>query len=136
MNLRVDGSDVSEVRYSKSMTLTNASSWSLQLEPSGVIPLVFEEPEDFIHEMCGKILHRENHSERDQVVGRFRIYYADFEVVKIFEATESSRLTVAGALPPPIRRALYCSIIAGFMSLRFFPLKKVVSVEVIRTSSS
>ena len=80
MNLRVDGSDVSEVRYSKSMTLTNASSWSLQFEPSGVIPLVFEEPEDFIHEMCGKILHRENHSERDQVVGRFRIYYADFEV--------------------------------------------------------
>ena len=80
MNLQVDDSDVSEVRYSKSMTLINDSSWSLQLEPSGLIPLVFEEPEDFIHEICGKILRRENHSERDQVVGRFRIYYADFEV--------------------------------------------------------
>ena len=62
------------------MTLINDSSWSLQLEPSGLIPLVFEEPEDFIHEICGKVLRRENHSERDQVVGRFRIYYADFEV--------------------------------------------------------
>ena len=64
----------------KSMTLINNSSWSLRLEPPGLIPLPFEEPEDFIHEMCGKILHRENHSERDQVAGRFRIYYADFEV--------------------------------------------------------
>ena len=62
------------------MTLINDFSWSLQLEPSGLIPLVSEEPEDFIHEICGKILRRENHSERDQVVGRFRIYYADFEV--------------------------------------------------------
>jgi hypothetical protein len=62
------------------MTLINDSSWSLQLEPSGLIPLVSEEPEDFMHEICGKILRRENHSERDQVVGRFRIYYADFEV--------------------------------------------------------
>lgn len=79
MNLQVDGSDVSEARYSKSMTLINDSSWSLQLEPSGLIPLVFEEPEDFIHEICGKILRRENNSERDQVVGRFRIYYADFD---------------------------------------------------------
>lgn len=62
------------------MTLINDFSWSLQLEPGGLIPLVFEEPEHFIHEMCGKILRRENHSERDQVAGRFRIYYADFEV--------------------------------------------------------
>src|SRR5689334_4491251 len=61
------------------MSLINHSSWSLQLEPTGLIPLVFEEPEDFIHEACGKILRRENHSERDQVVGRFQIYYADFE---------------------------------------------------------
>jgi GNAT superfamily N-acetyltransferase len=61
------------------MTLINDSSWSLQLEPSGLIPLVFEEPDDFIHEICGKILRRENSSDRDQVVGRFRIYYADFE---------------------------------------------------------
>jgi hypothetical protein len=56
------------------MTLINDSSWSLQLETSGLIPLVFEEPEDFIHEICGKILRRENQSERDQVVGRLRIY--------------------------------------------------------------
>ena len=44
------------------------------------MPLIFEEPEDFMHEICGKILRREYHSEKDQVVGRFRIYYADFEV--------------------------------------------------------
>lgn len=62
------------------MTLINDSSWSLQLEPSGLMPLIFEEPEDFIHEICGKILHCENYSEKDQVVGRFRIYYADFEL--------------------------------------------------------
>jgi GNAT superfamily N-acetyltransferase len=65
---------------SKSMTLINDSSWNLQLEPSGLIPLVFEEPDDFIHEICGKILRSENNSDRDQVVGRFRIYYADFGV--------------------------------------------------------
>ena len=69
------------------MTLINDSSWSLQLETSGLIPLVFEEPEDFIHEICGKILRRENQSERDQVVGRFRIYYADFEVGQNYNIT-------------------------------------------------
>lgn len=61
------------------MTLINDSSWSLQLQSSGVIPLTFEEPEDFIHEICGKILRRENDSE-DQIAGLFRIYYADFEI--------------------------------------------------------
>ena len=50
------------------------------MEPGGPIPLVFEERDDFIHEICGKIFRRENNSDRDQVVGRFRIYYADFEV--------------------------------------------------------
>ena len=62
------------------MTLVNDSSWSLQLEASRPIPLVFEEPEDFIHEICGKLLRGVNHSERDQIAGRFRIYYADFEL--------------------------------------------------------
>ena len=62
------------------MTLINDSSWSLQLESSELIPLTFEEPEDFIHEICGKILRRENHSEKDQIAGLFRIYYADFEL--------------------------------------------------------
>lgn len=69
------------------MTLINDSSWSLQLEPSGLIPLVFDEPDDFIHEICGKILRRENSSDRDQVVGRFRIYYADFEVGQNYNVT-------------------------------------------------
>ena len=62
------------------MTLINDSSWSLQLESSELIPLTLEEPEDFIHEICGKILRRENHSEKDQIAGLFRIYYADFEL--------------------------------------------------------
>jgi hypothetical protein len=62
------------------MTLINDSSWSLQLEFSGLIALTFEEPEDFIHEICGKILCRENHSEKDQIAGLFRIYHADFEI--------------------------------------------------------
>ena len=62
------------------MTLINDSSWSLQLEASGPIPLIFEEPEDFINEICGKILCRKNHSEKDQIAGLFRVYYADFEL--------------------------------------------------------
>src|SRR6476659_7564927 len=62
------------------MTLINDSSWSLQLESGEPIPLTFEEPEDFIHEICGKILRRENQSEKDQIAGLFRIYYADFEL--------------------------------------------------------
>jgi|GEM_PF-6739308 len=66
-----------------SMTLINNSSWSLRLEPPGLIPLPFEEPEDFIYEICGKVLRRENHGEKDQIAGRFRIYYADFELGQV-----------------------------------------------------
>ena len=62
------------------MTLINESFWSLQLEASRSIPLAFEEPEDFIYEICGKVLRRINHSERDEIAGRLRIYYADFEL--------------------------------------------------------
>ena len=50
------------------------------MEPTGPIPLIFEEPEDFIHEIRGKILRGENHSGKDQIAGLFRIYYADFEL--------------------------------------------------------
>lgn len=42
--------------------------------------MAFEEPEDFIQEICGKVLRRINHSERHEIAGRFRIYYADFEL--------------------------------------------------------
>ena len=80
MNLQVDGSDVPAVRRGKSMSLIKESSWSLQLEPTGLIPLILEEPEDFIHEICGKILCGKNQSEKDQIAGRFRIYYANFEL--------------------------------------------------------
>ena len=62
------------------MTLTKNSSWGLRLEPAGPIPLILEEPEDFIHEICGKILCGENHGRKDQIAGLFRIYYADFEL--------------------------------------------------------
>ena len=72
--------DVPIVGRGKSMNLIKDSSWSLRLERTGSIPLIFEEPEDFIHEICGKILRRENHSEKDQIAGLFRIYYADFEI--------------------------------------------------------
>ena len=53
------------------------------IRATGLIPLLFEEPEDFIHEICGKVLRRENHSEKDQIAGRFRIYYADFELGQV-----------------------------------------------------
>jgi GNAT superfamily N-acetyltransferase len=72
--------DVPVVGRGESMNLINDSSWSLRLEPSGVIPLTFDEPEDFIHEICGKILRGENHCKRNQIAGLFRIYYADFEL--------------------------------------------------------
>src|SRR3954452_22667043 len=72
--------DIPIVGCGKSMNLIKDFSWSLRLEPTGPIPLVFEEPEDFIHETCGKILCGENHSEKDQIAGMFRIYYADFEL--------------------------------------------------------
>src|SRR5215203_2533582 len=72
--------DVPIVGRGKSMNLIKDSSWSLRLEPSGPIPLIFEEPEDFIHEICGKIWCGENHSGKDQIAGLFRIYYADFEL--------------------------------------------------------
>ena len=76
--------DVLMVGRGKSMNLIkDPSSWSLRLEPTGPIPLIFEEPEDFIHEICGKILCGENHSGKDQIAGLFRIYYADFELGQV-----------------------------------------------------
>jgi len=72
--------DVPIVGRGKSMNLIKDSSWSLRLEPTGPMPLIFEEPEDFIHEICGKIWCGENHSGKDQIAGLFRIYYADFEL--------------------------------------------------------
>ena len=84
MNLQVDGAVVGR---GKSMTLINHSSWSLRLEPGGLIPLTFEEPEDFIHEICGKILSSENQAEKDRIAGMFRIYYADFELGQNHDVT-------------------------------------------------
>jgi hypothetical protein len=64
----------------KSMNVIDDSLWSLQLEPSRPIPLTPEEPEDFIHEICGRILCWNQNGAKEQTAGRFRVYYADFEL--------------------------------------------------------
>src|SRR3954451_21374711 len=52
----------------------------LATRPSTSIPLTPVEPEDFIHDICGKILCWHHDTAKDQTAGRFRIYYADFEL--------------------------------------------------------
>lgn len=62
------------------MSVINDSFWSLQLDPSRTIPLTPEEPEDFIHEISGRILCGDARTDRDHIAGMFRVYYADFEL--------------------------------------------------------
>src|SRR5215467_10462048 len=62
----------------KAMTLIENSYWTLRVDPTRPIPLTPEEPEDFMYEVCGKILCGPIEAE-DRIAGRFRVYYADFE---------------------------------------------------------
>lgn len=57
------------------MTLMDDSFWTLRIDPMRPTPLTREEPEDFIHEMSGKILCA-GEDDKDRIAGRFRIYYA------------------------------------------------------------
>ena len=61
------------------MTLVEDSFWTLRIDPTRPIPLTPEEPEDFMYEVCGKILCGSIEDEKDRIAGRFRVYYADFE---------------------------------------------------------
>lgn len=61
------------------MTLVEDSFWTLRIDPIRPIPLTPEEPEDFMYEVCGKILCGTEEDERGRIAGRFRVYYADFE---------------------------------------------------------
>ena len=63
----------------KAMTLIENSYWTLQVDPTRPIPLTPEEPEDFMYEVCGKILCSTIEADKDRIAGRFRVYYADFE---------------------------------------------------------
>lgn len=60
------------------MSLLDSSCWTLRIDPFRSVPIVPEEPEDFIHEICGKIMCDELEDDKDRVAGRFRLYYADF----------------------------------------------------------
>lgn len=64
------------------MTLIEDSFWTLRVDPTRRIPLTPEEPEDFMHEVGGKILCGTEEVERDRIAGRFRVYYADFELAQ------------------------------------------------------
>ena len=79
--------DVPIVGRGKSMNLVKDFSWTLRLEPTGPIPLVFEDPEDFIHEICGKILCDRNHSGKDQIAG-----FSEFTT----QISSSVRITTLG----------------------------------------
>lgn len=61
------------------MTLIENSYWTLRVDPTRPIPLTPEEPEDFMYEVCGKILCGTIEADKDRIAGRFRVYYADFE---------------------------------------------------------
>jgi len=63
----------------KAMTLIENSYWTLQVDPTRPIPLTPEEPEDFMYEVCGKILCGTIESDKERIASRFRVYYADFE---------------------------------------------------------
>ena len=63
----------------QAMTRIEDAYWTLQVDPTRPIPLTPEEPEDFMYEMCGKILCGTIEPEKERIAGRFRVYYADFE---------------------------------------------------------
>lgn len=62
------------------MTVIDDYFCTLRLEPNGLIPLTPEEPDDFIHEISGKILCGRYDNTRDQIAGLFRVYYVNFEL--------------------------------------------------------
>jgi hypothetical protein len=61
------------------MTRIENSYWTLQVDPTRPISLTPEEPEEFMYEVCGRILCGTIEAEKDRIAGRFRVYYADFE---------------------------------------------------------
>lgn len=61
------------------MTLIGDYLWTLQVDPTRPILLPPEEPQDFMHEVSGKILCGTIEDQKDRIAGRFRVYYADFE---------------------------------------------------------
>ncbi len=60
------------------MSLIEDSFWTLRIDPTRPMPLTPQEPEDFMYEVSGKILGSTIEVEIDRIVGRFRVYYADF----------------------------------------------------------
>jgi hypothetical protein len=64
------------------MSLLDSSYWTLRIDPLRAVPLIPEEPEDFVHEISGKILCADLKDDRDRIAGRFRLYYADFELAR------------------------------------------------------
>ena len=88
-----------EAKTSASMTLIEDSFWTLRIDSTRPIPLTPEEPEDFMYEVCGKILCGTEEDEKDRIAGRFRVYYADFETalnhgVSSFEVLDAYQHTL------------------------------------------
>ena len=83
-----------EAKTSASMTLIEDSFWTLRIDSTRPIRLTPEEPQDFMYEVCGKILCGTEEDYKDRIAGRFRVYYADFETaqnhgVSAFEAIDT-----------------------------------------------
>src|SRR5260370_24732047 len=64
------------------MTLINDAFWTLRVDPLRPIPIEPVEPGDFIHELSGNILCSTEEDQRDRIAGRFRVYYANFELAE------------------------------------------------------
>lgn len=64
------------------MSLFESSYWTLRVDTLPTVPLVPEEPEHFIRETSGRIVCSHFDKDKDQIAGRFRLYYADFELAE------------------------------------------------------
>jgi GNAT superfamily N-acetyltransferase len=90
--------EIDKAKASVSMPLIADCFWTLRIDPTPSIPLIPEEPQDFMYEVCGKILCG-TEAEVDRIAGRFRVYYADFETalnydVSAFEVLDAYQHTL------------------------------------------
>jgi hypothetical protein len=57
------------------MSLLDSSYWTLRIDPLRAVPLIPEEPEDFVHEISGKILCADLKDDRDRIAGRDQTFF-------------------------------------------------------------
>jgi GNAT superfamily N-acetyltransferase len=64
------------------MSLVDLSFCTLRIDPFRRVQLIPEEPEDFVHEISGRVLCADLEASKDRIAGRFRLYYVDFELAQ------------------------------------------------------